>query len=312
MKKRIAASILLLGALLSGCSDTRLPDSLTKPETAKANEAGTPDMEQTASKENDVDAQGGEEPAVGIDPDSRDAVIRSLGYDRQKNETSKVFIIHISDELENKDEIVEEITSSQFCREWHQVYSLQAEIQMQKEQLNPEWIAWNDSQDGAMKVNDSINAWGYVDPFDSIYSAPEQEETLITASQLAEGYSGYAGALAVNCEAGDELKILYIPKDLEMDKWDTVQPQPVAVDRVTMDTPWWINTASSSSEPQLVLSWEDYKEIVGDDLDTKEPFYVVWDQGDNQELRKLVEELCAEYGADNKMILFAESYFNPM
>ena len=284
-KKYILLSSLLLGCMLTGCSNTQIPENVGKTELS-------------------------ENVKTTISPDSREAVIRSIGYDANKGETGSVFLVHISDELKEKADILEQITSSKYCKDWKMVYSMQADVQLQKNQLREEWMEWNDSQKDNITIEEHLEGFGFVNPFVDICSSPEQEETIITASQIKEDMiQGYTGKLAVTCEEGDVIQVKNIPDGLDMEEWDTIEAKDITIDKITMDTPWWINMESYSADPILILSWEKYQELKGEmDL----CYYAFYDGGENQELRALVEDLVEKYGADNKMILWKSPYFEPL
>lgn len=292
-KKYFILGGLLVGTLLTACSDTKIPEEVGEIEVS-----------------NTVEQEENESTQVAINSASREAVIRSLGYDAEKGETGSVFCVYISDELKEKEEVLEQITSSEYCKDWKEVYSIVADVQLQKEQLREEWMEWNNKEEDNLTISQQLKSYGFVNPFKMVYSSPDQTETIITASQIKEeNVQGYTGKLAVTCEVEDKIMVRYIPNEVDMEKWETIEAKEVTINQVTMDTPWWINREAYSSDPVLILSWEKYKELSGD---TNNSYYVFRDSGENQELRTLAEELTKEYGSGNKMILFMDSYFEPL
>ena len=113
----------------------------------------------------------------------------------------------------------------------------------------------------------------------------------------------------MTCKEGDAIKARYIPSYVDMEERDTIKAKKVNIDKITMDTPWWINKEAYGSEPILILSWEKYEELLGEEAGNC--FYVFRDGGQNQELRALVEELTKEYGSGDRMILWQDPYFEP-
>lgn len=230
------------------------------------------------------------EDEIYIDEDSRDAVIRSNSYDPLNGENGNYFIIMSSDNFDSEDEkeLISVIENSEYCDEVVKVYSTKVYVTIDIDDIEQEFLDYEDNERYYMGRLENNNKYQ-----ESIYvlSTEQCDETILTASQIWEGYEDidYSGKLQYTFEAGDEIDIKWLPNDYE-DENEDARYSSITFDKVSMDTPWWCNYVSDSSEAFIIMAYDDLCELVSDLDDCCE--YVV--KANSAELREEAEEIATE------------------
>lgn len=225
-----------------------------------------------------------------INEDSRQIVEWKLPYDVEVGEVADTFMILSQSEADDfEDVVIDKLKNSEYCGKSMEYYSISSvEYYITKDICSDDFLDWIAKDDPYVynSLTDGSETLGYL----NVVSVPTQKETVLTMPWTAQDIGGYTGEFFYNLYAGDEISFRYIPND-EIDKAEWIEAS-VTIDRVTVDTPWYLNEAQYRPYPILLLSWEEFTAM---EENPRKPAYVFLDVGENHELHELAKSLRKEY-----------------
>lgn len=232
------------------------------------------------------------EDEIYIDEDSRDTVIRSNSYDPSKGETGSCFTVMSADNFDSEDEkeLISYIENSEYCDEIVTIYETTVDVTISIDDIEQEFLNYEDNAETYTKLFDNYD--GYQVSL-NILSTEQCDETILTASQIWEGYEniGYSGKLQYTFEAGDEIDIKWLPNDYDIEnEEEEAKYTSITIDKVSMDTPWWCNEVTNTSLTFVIMAYDDFCELVGD-LENCVCYYTV--KTNSSKLREEAEEIAA-------------------